>query len=406
MRRTALVILVVALLAGACGDDKKTTEKGTATTKPATAGKEVRVVLDGKTDAFVGEFPFFFPSSTTVHAGDTVRFDQPNASGVPHTVTLGTMVDQGVAKLNQLGPTASFEAQETAPEVAALPDIFTHKSPPGPPVPNQSAAQPCFLATGQPPNSLTGGAPACSKVAQPAFDGTQTFYNSGAIFNDGDSFSMKLADSIKPGTYSIICLVHRGAMTGDITVVDKNTPTPTAAEVEAKGKQEFDAVVAADTPIAEKARKAPASAAFMGAANPEKFQQAVVAEFGPKEVSVPVNGSVTWTGIAFHTLTFNATDADVGAVTRDPNGVVAFNPKYAPAGFDVPADLADFPFPADSKPLTLDLGKVDSDAFKSSGVVPSLPPRLVSLKVTFTKAGTYPVRCLVHPDMKGEVKVG
>lgn len=409
MKRTALIMLVVALLGGACGDDDSDETTGGATTTPAATdapAEEIRVVIDGKTDAFAGEFPFFFPAATTVHPGATVRFDQPNSSGVPHTVTLGTLVDKGVAKLRELGPAASFEAQEAAPEVAALPDLFPHETPPGPPDPNHSAAEPCFLATGTPPVSLTGGAPACPKVEQPPFDGTQTFYNSGAIINDGESFSVKLADSIKPGTYEVICLIHRGGMTGQITVVDKNAAVPSAAEVEAKGKQEFDAVIAALTPIAEKARTAPVTAAVMGTANPQQFQQATIAEFGPKTVNVPVDGSVTWTGIGFHTLSFNASDADVGAVNRDSAGVVRLSPKLAPEGFQVPADLADFPFPAASKPITLDLGRFDGVGFRSTGVVPSLPPRLVSLKVTFTKEGTYPVRCLVHPDMKGEVKVG
>ena len=27
-------------------------------------------------------------------------------------------------------------------------------------------------------------------------------------------------------------------------------------------------------------------------------------------------------------------------------------------------------------------------------------------KLTFTQAGTYPFRCVIHPDMEGTVKVG
>lgn len=406
MRKLGALLVALVLVASACGDDDDGGEGATATTAGGGGGggQEYRVVLDGETDAFVGEFPFFFPGNVTVHPGDTVRYEQPNASGVPHTVTLGTLVDQGVAKLEQLGPGASFEAQENAPEVRRLPDIFPHETPQGPPDVNHSAAEPCFLATGEPPGSLTGGAPACAKVPQPEFDGTQSFYNSGALINDGDSFTLKLSDNIRPATYSVICLIHRGAMIGKLTVAPEDGPVPSPSETEAKGREEFDAVVKALTPVAETARRATPDRALMGTGSPQQFQQVTVAEWGPPTVEVPVNGTVNWTGTGFHTLTLEATDADIGVMTRDPAGVVRLNPKLAPAGFNVPPELGEFPFPASSGPVTVDL-RYDGSGFRNTGVVGSLPPRIITFKVTFTKAGTYSLRCQVHPDMKGEVKV-
>jgi plastocyanin len=35
----------------------------------------------------------------------------------------------------------------------------------------------------------------------------------------------------------------------------------------------------------------------------------------------------------------------------------------------------------------------------------SFPPALFTYKVTFTKAGSFPYICVVHPDMKGIVNV-
>ena len=48
----------------------------------------------------------------------------------------------------------------------------------------------------------------------------------------------------------------------------------------------------------------------------------------------------------------------------------------------------------------------DGNAFKSSGGVGSDPESgLLQYTVTFTKAGSYPFVCLVHPKMGGVVQV-
>lgn len=44
--------------------------------------------------------------------------------------------------------------------------------------------------------------------------------------------------------------------------------------------------------------------------------------------------------------------------------------------------------------------------FRSTGLVGSYPPGRVTLRQTFTQAGTYPYRCLFHAAMAGAVKVG
>jgi len=72
----------------------------------------------------------------------------------------------------------------------------------------------------------------------------------------------------------------------------------------------------------------------------------------------------------------------------------------------VPAAAGEFPPPDDAKPLLIDGGKWDGTGARSTGIIGSLPPRFIAVKQTFTKAGTYTLRCLVHPEMKGEVKVG
>src|SRR5713226_4459073 len=121
MRKQLILLMAVGLLAAAC-----TSKTPSSTTSPtATASASVSasptkqaaqtfsVQLDGKTDAFNGEFGTFFPDELSAHPGDTIDFKLPRFSGVPHTVTLGTLVDKAIAKLQQLGVTASVEAQET-----------------------------------------------------------------------------------------------------------------------------------------------------------------------------------------------------------------------------------------------------------------------------------------------------
>jgi plastocyanin len=408
MRKFVCAALVVLLGGTACGGTKKASESGTASpTTGATAGPaEYKVDLEGRTDAFTGEFGAFYPSAFSARPGDTVTFNLAFASGVPHTVTLGTLVDKGVAKLEQLGPQASIFAQENAPEMLNLPDFFPHKIPPaGVPDGNQSAGQPCFLATGVPPLSLTGSAPACPKAAQPDFDGTQAFYNSGVVSKEGDKFRLKLADSTKPGTYAVMCMIHRSTMTAKLTVAEKGATVPSPAEVTAAGKKQFDTAVSTVTPVAQASQKLTADKAAMGSGDPMHYPDIVVAEFGPKNLSIPVGGSVTWNEYAFHTLTFGASESDVGLTATAPDGSVHLQKSAAPAGFPVPLSLHDFPQPENGKPVTIKYTYPGS-GYANTGITGSLPPVFVTFQVKFPKAGTYAYRCLIHPDMKGEVKVG
>jgi plastocyanin len=194
-------------------------------------------------------------------------------------------------------------------------------------------------------------------------------------------------------------------MTAKVTVAAKGDTIPSPSDVTAAGKTEFDGLVSKEKGPATAAQSNTADKATLGTGDPT-VPNVVVAEFGPKTISVPVGGSVTWNAFAFHTLTFNATDADVGVVVKQADGSWQLSPKAGPAGFDIPPAAQTFPPPADSKPMLIDLGKYDGTGFKSTGLVGSVPPQFLAFKVTFTKAGTIPVRCLVHPDMKGEIKVG
>jgi plastocyanin len=374
---------------------------------PGAAGplQHFTVDIDGRADRFNVVFAAFFPANVAVHPGDSVTFRLRTFSGQPHTATMGTLVDAAVERLEALGAEATLAAQESSPELLRLPDAFPHEITGGPQEANQSSGQPCFLESGAPPVSLTGGAPACVQVPQPAFDGTQTFYNSGVLLQDGDAFTVPISTGTDPGAYRVMCLLHRSAGLGQITVVPASEPVPGPDEVAAEGGRQRARLIDVLRPVADAARQANGDHVLAGSVAPGVYN-AQVAEFGPGTVSVPVGGTVTWDVNVFHTITFGAADDDVGAFVREPDGTIRLRQAAnAPAGFDVPNVALSYPPPADGEPVVIDGGPWDGSGFRSTGLLASLPPVSVTVRQTFTKAGVYPYRCLFHPAMQGSVQV-
>ena len=408
MRRIVVVCGVVALVAAACGGTGDVSEQaqGKQRAAPAaesTARNDFTVKLEPRTDEFNVEWATFFPDQLQAHPGDRIEFLLEEFSGIPHTVTLGTLIDEAMADTARLGPQPAIPLAEKVMTDLNVPDVFPHGVATGPPALNQSAAQPCFLPTGTPPFSEPGGAPACPPTEPPAFDGTQSFYNSGVLNDSGETFSVDLSDSIEHGTYNVICLVHRQTMNAQVTVAPAGEDIPSADEVAAAGRRQRDELVRGLRPTAERAQQATADQAFAGAG--DALSATVIAEFGPEEVSVPVGGSVTWDVFSFHTIAFNAEDSDVGILQKGADGSWSMILQAAaPAGVATPPEAGQFP--PGPNPIGVDGGAWDGSGFRNTGVLASLPPQVVSVRQTFTRPGTYTVRCLLHPDMKGQIKVG
>jgi len=389
-KRLAAVMAVLAVVGTACGSDNK---KNSASKTPGTQAQSGAVAqtyavsVDNKTDQLTGAFLAYFPNALTAHAGDTVDFGGV-FSGEPHSVTFGTLVDSGLAASDQAGPNATDEP----PDLKKIPAML----PTGPGDANQTAAQPCFLASGDPPPD--GG---CPKVDQPDFNGRYALYSSGLV-GDGEHFKMKLASDLAPGKYRWMCDLHRAAMTGTLTVAAPATAADTPQAVQSRGADELAGMVAklkaAETQMQAITDPAKAQA---GAGLPDV--PAYVAEFGPKTISIPVNGSITWDVQGPHTIAFAVTEDARTIIARAPDGSVHLNPKAAaPAGGPgAPAN------PPPGQPIHIDGGSWNGSGFHNSGVmfVPG-PPGSITYKLKFTKAGTYPYACLIHPDMQGTVKVG
>ncbi len=391
------LLAVLAIFGAACGSSGD----GKAA---ATRAQAFTIEVDGQADGISVAFSAFFPDRLTVHPGDSVTVRR--ASGQPHTATLGTLVDAAVTRLGALGPQASIATVENSPEMLQLPDAYPHEITGDHQDVNQSAAQPCFLDTGVPPLSLTGGAEACPRRDQPEFDGTQSFYNSGVLMNAGDTFTVPIAKTTRPGRYSLMCMLHRSAGTGLITVVPAGEPVPIPHDATATGRRQLGDLVATLRPVASEADRATADNALAGAADPTVYS-AVVAQFGPQTISLPVGGTATWHVNGFHTISFGAPAGADGSLTRSPDGSIHLHPEgILPAGFEVPVAAYVYPPPDDGQPVLIDGGAWDGSGFRSTGLVGSYAPVLVTVKQTFTRAGTYPYRCLFHPAMAGAVQVG
>lgn len=406
MRKLFVVLAVVtaAVSAGCGGDGDNEAQDQQAEESTETGAQDFTVLMEPQTDELVVEWTTYFPKQLKVHPGDHVEYRIEKFSGVPHTVTLGTLIDQGLAASAGFTLETPIGTAEKALADLKVPDAFPHGIPAGPPLMNQSAAQPCYLAQGTPPFNEGGGAPACPEVAQPEFDGTQAMYNSGLMNDSGETFDVTLADTIKPGTYNLMCLVHRQPMNGQITVVPASETIPGPEEATTAGKAQRDDLVKRLEPLADKVRAATPDQAVAGTADPA-VMEAIVAEFGPEEASIPVGGTVTWNTFAFHSIAFNAEDSDVGLVQKAADGSwVLFEKAGIPVGFKAPPEAGQFPPGPD--PITIDGGAWDGAGFRTTGLIASLPPQFVTVKQKFTKAGTYTVRCQLHPDMKGQVKVG
>jgi plastocyanin len=148
------------------------------------------------------------------------------------------------------------------------------------------------------------------------------------------------------------------------------SPSSQAFDGERQLQQQFDALgrVASVPPAVPNV--------VIGGVRGEQGSMATV--FRPNAVTIPVGGTVTW-NLWESIVSFDAPESLwLTQWSRRPDGTVVRDDRVtAPNGG----------------------GPWDGAGFRSSGLM-SGPYTL-----TFTKAGTFPYRCLVHPDMEGIVSV-
>jgi plastocyanin len=428
MRRILGVLAVAVaavLLAGACGDGGGGDERGF---EPAEGGEERTVLVDYRHDEFASAFLQYYPEHLEVRPGDLVKFRQ-SWSGEPHSVTMGKVVNDLFEVVPQI------EQYESADEARAggLSEEFiqqvlaTLSKTPGMTDDfriAQGGAEPCFVtetadvpAFSNPETDEVNLDARCPVEArkQVPFTGRQALYNSGFIPYDGpqgNTFELPIAEDAEPGTYKYFCNYHWVFMSGEVEVVEKGAAIPSQAEVSKTARAEIDAdAKAALAKVAETEDKRVGDTVEeltlpLAGRNIDDETPVIINEFFPRKLTAKVGQKVTWTADgATHTVSFNVpkyfpifTVADDGKITWDPK-------SFESAGFDVPPPDEDQQHSDDAEEeqaREIDAGRWDgSGGFHSSGAIE--PGTRFS--VTFTKPGSYPFACVLHPQMVGSLTV-
>jgi plastocyanin len=389
---------------------------------PGAANEHERnVLIDYHFDQYAAVFPAYFPKQVTVHPGDTVVFKQ-SWSGEPHTVTMGTAVDEVynvIWKYLKDGPPFPEKppddpaAGAALKKLNALPQAGSQTSPQF----SQQGSQPCYVDSGPAPEASEK--PCHNRTLKP-FTGRQMYYNSGLIPYQGDqgnTFRLAIAADAAPGTHYYHCLVHGPLMSGAVTIVAANQSILSQADLNAEAQKQLSKY---SDPFQKAFKEAQARGGapvnLAGVQTPPTIPGSLT-EFMPHAIKVKVHQKVTWRIVGdSHTVSFDVpkylpeiTFAKDGSVTYTDQTI---NPVAGP-GFSPPSDTGGSSSsgppsgpPPPPPPVHVDAGNYDGGHFLSSGLgSPTDPTQEVTYSVTFTKPGSYKYACLVHPQMVGEVDV-
>jgi plastocyanin len=324
---------------------------------PPSAGKSFEKALS--------DVNAFFPSSTTIHVGDSVRFlpvgfhnlDLPKKGGKP-TALITPQAGQTVTGTN---------------DAAGAPYWFN-----GQPV----------LGFNLPALAPTGFG--------------KTFTYTGA---KGVQSGLPLVEKPKPltvkftkaGSFTYYCDVHPG-MKASVKVLAKSKSVPSAKADAKRVKDQVSKALALAKTLAK--TTAPAGTVDVGVAG-----KGGVEYFGmvPATSTVPVGTTLTFRmspgTYEDHTATFGPGDPE-----KEPASFMGMLAKTFEGAVPAPTGL----YPSDPVGTVGTLNTTShGNGFWNSGVMDagSATPLPASNKVTFTGAGTYTFYCLIHPFMKGSVVV-
>lgn len=386
----------------------------------SSGGGDTRTVLvDYQTDEFAGIFLGYYPRAITVKPGMTVKFEQ-TWTGEPHSVTMGRIVDEGYKPIRSLlddylsgetpipdQPPAEYDEEiwdERLPFMFGDDDV------------NQSAALPCYLPKESDfPEDKAKPCPKKFREEQPAFDGSFDYYSSGFIPFEGElanKFEVEIAEDTPDGTYGYYCNLHGLLMSGEITV-DRDADVESQGDINRRGRDEAERAIKPLKENLDKERAGkgafPLPLAGSGSDELESMANAAVNEFTPRTIETKVGEKVTWTFINDHTISFNVPPYSP-IFTFDDRGFMEFNENLDKARGGWPGapereEESGPPQEGDTppEPVAVDAGEWDgSGGLHSSGTGWETGDKY---SVTFTKAGTYPYACLIHPGQIGKVVV-
>ena len=303
----------------------------------------------------------FFPSTTTIHVGDSVSW---SINGF-HTV--------------------SFLSGTPAPPLII----------PAPAIPisgQLDAAGASFWFNGQ-PNQIMNPA-----VAAPA--GGKTYNGSGYLNSGLPSPSAPPAPFVvkftKAGTFTFNCLVHPG-MKGVVNVLPKGKPVATIAQDRARASAQAAAAVAQARILA---KVKPAAATVL--AGHDGSGSVAWLRFFPKNLKVKAGTTVNFkisSQREVHTITIGP--AAYTTTIENTFTIAQPNPVGPPTLLVNP--LASYP--SDPPPLPAYTGANHGNGFEGAGILAMGGPLPSSAKITFTKPGVYHFECVIHENMDGTITV-
>lgn len=377
-------------------------------------GSSRTIQVDYQTDEFAGIFLGYYPRKLTVTPGMTVKFKQ-TWTGEPHSVTLGTLINKGYEPLRTLldgylsgrVPTPEEPPKEYDEKLwdETLPYMFGEDD-----GMNQTAALPCY-APKESDLPLDKAKPCAKKLrTQPEFDGSHAYYSSGFIPFEGElanEFDLKIAEDTKDGRYGFYCNLHGVLMSGEINV-KRGADVESQGDINRRGAAEAKREIDILKKVYDKEKAGdgeyPLPLAGSGDETVYSTAHAQVVEFTPRTINAKVGEKVTWTFIGDHSITFNVPPY-TPLFVFDKRGYLGFNESLdkAKGGWPGAPEPPEGAEEEERDPVTVDAGDFDgSGGIRSSGTGWSDGDKY---SVTFTKAGTYPYACLIHPGQIGKVVV-
>lgn len=282
----------------------------------------------------------------------------------------------------------------------------------------QNFGQPCYLKQGMPPKDPKSPCTDAQQT-QPAFDGTHSFYNSGIIRYEGaqgNTFRVRLADDIKPGSYTFYCAVHGPTQSTQVEVKAEDEDVPSQEVVTRESSEQINDITrplaetwrdASDNriTIAQGEERTNLTGPFAGLFSPN-IGHAAINEFVPKDITVKANEPIVWKMMgADHTISFGVPPYfPPFEFLRD--GTVRINPRLMPAAGGarpVPEPEGEEDGPPQAGTTKHDGGTYNGTGFWSSGLTGAQPYLEYTMRIS--KPGRYRVACLIHPPMVGNVTV-
>jgi plastocyanin len=336
---------------------------------PAGASAATRVVsmgppvADQKAFGKYGAEPNeFFPTGTTIHVGDSVRF-------VPLGFHVVNLPKKGGGANELFIPTGQKVAG--AVDAAGAPFWFNGL--------DQLGFNPVLGVNGF---------------------GKKFTYTGKKAVNTGLPFAAKpkpmTVKFAKTGSFTYFCDVHPG-MKGSVKVASKSKSVPSARAHNNKAK----AQIARDLAVAKTLSKKTAPAGTVDLGEAGKYGVEIFAMV-PASTTVPVGSALTFRmtpgSREVHTATFGPGNIE------DANSFIGKLAASIRAPVPDPASL----YPSDPPPAAAAFGPTThGNGFGNSGALDvfSATPSPAASAVRFTTAGTYTYYCLIHPFMKGTVVV-